>query len=234
VARGTTSDGRPKAMSPTMTAAAAAGAGREPPFEFSIRIIALDHSMEQPHELFDRTHSSVVSGAHGSPVPLAAVPVIRVFGATPHGQRSCLHVHQVHPYFYVPYLEDWEGGDDPGSAGEGVQRTVRQLVLELDERLGSSAPRQQQRVGGAAAARGGGHHAEMAGRGGARGGGGRRSRCTHIVDCEVVRGIPLYGYTPSARWFLKVSVILSTGCPSSPLMFLPCKQLSASPRAAPP
>ena len=34
------------------------------------------------------------------------VPVIRVYGCTPGGQKICLHVHQVYPYFYVRYDDD--------------------------------------------------------------------------------------------------------------------------------
>jgi hypothetical protein len=34
------------------------------------------------------------------------VPVVRVFGATPGGQRACLHIHGAFPYFYVAYDDD--------------------------------------------------------------------------------------------------------------------------------
>lgn len=34
---------------------------------------------------------------------LPRVPVIRAYGATRHGQRCCLHVHNVFPYLYVEY-----------------------------------------------------------------------------------------------------------------------------------
>lgn len=34
---------------------------------------------------------------------LPRVPVIRAYGATRHGQRCCLHVHNVFPYLYIEY-----------------------------------------------------------------------------------------------------------------------------------
>jgi DNA polymerase zeta len=34
---------------------------------------------------------------------LPAVPVIRIYGTSSTGQKTCLHVHQVYPYCYVDY-----------------------------------------------------------------------------------------------------------------------------------
>lgn len=30
-------------------------------------------------------------------------PVIRVFGVSSAGLKACVHIHQVYPYFYIPY-----------------------------------------------------------------------------------------------------------------------------------
>lgn len=35
---------------------------------------------------------------------LYRVPVLRIFGLSLAGQKTCVHIHQVYPYFYVGYL----------------------------------------------------------------------------------------------------------------------------------
>jgi DNA polymerase zeta len=56
---------------------------------FSMRIVALDHYLAPPVPSLDVTFSSL----EGTSVSL--VPIVRIFGATPSGQRVCLHLHQV-------------------------------------------------------------------------------------------------------------------------------------------
>ena len=44
---------------------------------------------------------------------LHRVPVIRIYGATSIGNKACVHIHQVYPYFFVDYpgkLTPNEGG----------------------------------------------------------------------------------------------------------------------------
>lgn len=72
-------------------------AQRPEPF-FRVRLINIDHVLSKPGAL-DRTECAFnTSGA-----PLKKVPILRVFGATPAGQRVCLHIHQAFPYCYVEY-----------------------------------------------------------------------------------------------------------------------------------
>ncbi|KDQ07690.1 hypothetical protein BOTBODRAFT_149069 [Botryobasidium botryosum FD-172 SS1] len=41
-------------------------------------------------------------------IRLDTAPVIRIFGDTTLGQKACVHIHQVYPYFYVEYKESME------------------------------------------------------------------------------------------------------------------------------
>lgn len=56
---------------------------------FSVRIVSLDYYHAPPVPGLDVTFSSLEGTAVDS------VPVVRVFGSTPAGQRVCLHLHQV-------------------------------------------------------------------------------------------------------------------------------------------
>lgn len=94
-----------------------------PVLTFSMRIVHLDYVMLPPVAGLD----VCVSRLEGT--VLSRVPVIRVFGATPAGQKTCCHIHkvrvvsnnpikyrhtastQVFPYMYVPYPDDLP--DDP-------------------------------------------------------------------------------------------------------------------------
>lgn len=76
---------------------------------FSLRIVALDHYQAPPTPGLDVTFSSL----EGTTVDL--VPIVRVFGSTPAGQRVCLHLHQVSCWLWcllasMPYLG--AGGTD--------------------------------------------------------------------------------------------------------------------------
>lgn len=75
---------------------------------FSVRIVSLDYYMPPPIPDLDSCYNSFL----GSNVE--EVPVIRIFGSTPAGQKTCLHVHQALPYFYVPFPEDLLQSPDKG------------------------------------------------------------------------------------------------------------------------
>ncbi|KAK7397203.1 hypothetical protein VNO78_18370 [Psophocarpus tetragonolobus] len=63
---------------------------------FSVRIVTIDYYMAPPIQDADICYSSF----HGGKVN--EVPVIRVYGSTPAGQKTCLHIHRALPYLYVP------------------------------------------------------------------------------------------------------------------------------------
>ncbi|KAM6180626.1 DNA polymerase zeta catalytic subunit [Erethizon dorsatum] len=64
---------------------------------FSVRIVTVDYYMASPLQGLDICQSPLTQ------VPVKKVPVVRVFGATPAGQKTCLHLHGIFPYLYVPY-----------------------------------------------------------------------------------------------------------------------------------
>ncbi|XP_073076871.1 DNA polymerase zeta catalytic subunit isoform X3 [Manis javanica] len=64
---------------------------------FSVRLVTADYYMASPLRGLD------VCQAPRSQAPVRSVPVVRVFGATPAGQKTCLHLHGIFPYLYVPY-----------------------------------------------------------------------------------------------------------------------------------
>ncbi|KAE9593684.1 hypothetical protein Lal_00036393 [Lupinus albus] len=63
---------------------------------FSVRIVSIDYYMAPPISEFDISYSTFHRGK------VKEVPVIRVYGSTPSGQKTCLHIHKALPYMYVP------------------------------------------------------------------------------------------------------------------------------------
>ncbi|KAI3948071.1 hypothetical protein MKX01_014670 [Papaver californicum] len=62
---------------------------------FSVRIVSIDHYMSPPITDLDISYSSFQGGV------VNEVPVIRIYGSTPAGQKTCLHVHRALPYLYI-------------------------------------------------------------------------------------------------------------------------------------
>lgn len=85
---------------------------------FRVRLINIDHVLAPPGPL-DRAESAF--NAPGQ--PLRRVPVLRIFGATPAGQRVCAHIHGVFPYCYVPY----KGSLEPSKVLSYIHRLGREL-----------------------------------------------------------------------------------------------------------
>ncbi|KAI4488484.1 hypothetical protein M0802_011590 [Mischocyttarus mexicanus] len=63
---------------------------------FSVRILAIDSYQANPISDLDPTFSEFRGNE------IKRVPVIRIFGPTSLGEKTCLHIHGVFPYMYVP------------------------------------------------------------------------------------------------------------------------------------
>ncbi|KAM8952408.1 DNA polymerase zeta catalytic subunit isoform 2-T2 [Pelodytes ibericus] len=87
---------------------------------FSLRLVTADYYLAAPLPGLDVTTS------HFRDCPVRRVPVVRVFGATPAGQKTCLHLHGIFPYLYVPY--DGYRQQDP-------ERYLRQVAFSIDRAL---------------------------------------------------------------------------------------------------
>ena len=92
---------------------------------FRVRLINIDHVMQEAGPL-DRTETAFSSN------PLKRVPVIRIFGATPAGQRVCMHVHGVFPYCYIEYKDKL----DPETVLSNITKVGTQLNALIGMSLG--------------------------------------------------------------------------------------------------
>ncbi|PON37843.1 DNA polymerase zeta catalytic subunit [Trema orientale] len=105
---------------------------------FSLRIVSVDYYMAPPIPDLDISYSSF----HGGKVN--EVPVIRIFGSTPAGQKTCLHIHRVLPYLYVPFADL---PIHPQKEGDAYMHEIS-LALEKALKLKSKACSKRQYVHG--------------------------------------------------------------------------------------
>ncbi|ALC40814.1 mus205 [Drosophila busckii] len=90
---------------------------------YSLRLVIADFYMEKPVFGLDPCYSELRGGE------IKRVPIVRIFGANANGQKSCMHVHGVFPYFYIPYdKKDFET----------VQRGILQIAMHLDKAINIS------------------------------------------------------------------------------------------------
>uniref|UniRef100_J3MNX6 DNA polymerase zeta catalytic subunit n=1 Tax=Oryza brachyantha TaxID=4533 RepID=J3MNX6_ORYBR len=93
----------------------------------SVRIVSLDYYMAPPLPGFDFSYSQF----HGAEVE--EVPVIRIYGSTPAGQKTCLHIHRVLPFLYVPCTEDFLHDIEKGNS------YISGLLSDLEKALQDGA-----------------------------------------------------------------------------------------------
>ena len=74
----------------------------------SVRLLTMDSYMNNPSQDSSNDFDPVYSMFRSAPIQ--KVPILRVFGITPAGQKACLHIHGIFPYLYVPMPP----GDNPG------------------------------------------------------------------------------------------------------------------------
>ncbi|KAJ0256178.1 DNA polymerase zeta catalytic subunit [Hirschfeldia incana] len=104
------------------------------PNVFSVRIVSIDYYMASPIPSYDLCYSTFQGGE------VKEVPVIRVYGSTPSGQKTCLHIHRALPYLYIPC------SDIPLDLHNGVDGIIPAVSLELEKALklkGSAASKRQ-------------------------------------------------------------------------------------------
>ena len=101
---------------------------------FSVRIFDADYYMERPIKGVDIHYSEYRQ------TNIFHVPVIRIFGASPVGYKTCLHIHRVFPYCYVQVPENVI---DSSKFGKELSSS---LDFGIGIALGKSVSQQQQYV----------------------------------------------------------------------------------------
>lgn len=96
---------------------------------FSIRIVECDFYSASPAVGYDHVYSDFRIRA------ISKVPVIRIFGVTPTGQKACVHVHGVYPYLYIPY---WQSGIPSSSELRGFAQSIDLSVHRSLQRHGTT------------------------------------------------------------------------------------------------
>ena len=116
---------------------------------------------------------------------LSRVPIIRVYGASSAGQKACVHIHQVYPYFFIEYTAKVtpDSGTYCSSPGHTrltlfqlVHRYITKLSLSLNHAIALSLRRNP-------------------------------SKSQYIRAIILVKGVHFYGFHSSYTPFLKIHLV---------------------------
>eukprot|EP00002_Diphylleia_rotans_P013155 TRINITY_DN2562_c0_g1_i23.p1 TRINITY_DN2562_c0_g1~~TRINITY_DN2562_c0_g1_i23.p1 ORF type:complete len:1638 (+),score=290.27 TRINITY_DN2562_c0_g1_i23:62-4975(+) len=91
---------------------------------FSVRLVDIDYYLSPPIDGLDTKSCSWTGN------PIKEVPIIRIFGSTPKGQRCCCHVHHVFPYLLIPYPTEVRG-----SSRKEIEEFLYQTALSVEAAL---------------------------------------------------------------------------------------------------
>uniref|UniRef100_K3WHC9 DNA polymerase n=1 Tax=Globisporangium ultimum (strain ATCC 200006 / CBS 805.95 / DAOM BR144) TaxID=431595 RepID=K3WHC9_GLOUD len=158
--------------------------------ELCMEVVNVDHYMAAPLP----PHAIPVLPSAPCYLMAREVPVVRIFGATPAGQKALLHIHGIFPYFYFRVENDsvFDNADE-------LRRLLPQIALELEK---ANDIKQQQNANGAR---------------------NSANRTKIVAKLLIVQGTPFYGYHPSPRLFVQIFLynprlvstvvqILESGC----------------------
>ncbi|KAI9912256.1 hypothetical protein PsorP6_009333 [Peronosclerospora sorghi] len=138
--------------------------------ELRVEVVVVDYYMSKPlplNAIEKLPPSPCYARAH-------AVPVVRIFGATPAGQKTLVHIHGIFPYFYFR-AETHAAFDDP----ERLRSFLPQLAKEIEAAHDSNQPQRQKDKA-------------------------TWSCGKLIAKMLIVQGTPFYGYHATSKLFVQI------------------------------
>ncbi|TMW55834.1 hypothetical protein Poli38472_008482 [Pythium oligandrum] len=155
--------------------------------EFCMETVVVDYYMSAPLP-DDALYKLPVSPCYRL---ARQVPVMRVFGATPAGQKACLHIHGLFPYFYFRAENDPVFDDV-----EQLKKLLPRIAMEL-EKANELKQKQAKKTTNEESTSTQGN--------GQRQGRSRRSTTSKLVaKLLIVQGMPFYGYHDTPRLFVQI------------------------------